>query len=49
MDAGEIAKFAQIKLQDVCAFASATQVVIGQSLREKRTAQTVKFRRGKHL
>jgi hypothetical protein len=28
MDAGEVAKFAQIKLQDICALASATQMVI---------------------
>jgi hypothetical protein len=43
MDACEVAKFAQIELQDVCAFASATQVVIGQSLGKKRTAQRSNF------
>ena len=49
MDTGEVAKFAQVKLQDLCAFASATQVMVGQRLRKKRTAQTLKFRLGKHL
>jgi hypothetical protein len=49
MDASEVAKFAQIKLQDIRTSASANQVMIGQSLGEKWTAQTVNFRHRKHL
>ena len=38
MDAREVANLAQIKLEDICAFAIARQVVFGQGPREKLTA-----------
>jgi hypothetical protein len=46
MDACEVAKLAQIKLEDICAFAIARQVVIGQGPRKKLTAWPIKFRGG---
>jgi hypothetical protein len=49
MHAREIAKLAQIKLEDICAFAIARQVVLGQGPRKKLTAWPIKFRRGWHF
>jgi hypothetical protein len=46
MDACEVAKLAQIKLEDICAFAITRQVVIGQGPRKKLTAWPIKFRGG---
>ena len=37
MDAGEIAKLAQVKLEDIRAFAAARQAAIGQNTGEKLT------------